>query len=137
MLSIYTVIISPTLTISNGFLTKFLLILEMCNKPSSWSPISTNAPNEATFLTVPFNSIPIFKSSIVRTSLLSITSGASSLGSRPGFFNSLIMSSIVYFSPNSFASSSVLACSKVSLNSSFLISLIFKFSLFNILVVNS
>ena len=100
-------------------------------------PISTNAPKEATFLTVPFNCMPTFKSSIVRTSFLKIGAGASVLGSSPGFFNSLIISLMVYSSWYLFISVLISTFSRVSLNLSVLISLMSKFKSFNIWLVNS
>ena len=54
--------------------------------------MSTNAPKSVIFLTVPVNNCPSFKSSKLKTSLLNIGFGMSSLGSLPGFFNSLIIS---------------------------------------------
>ena len=54
--------------------------------------MSTNAPKSITFLTVPFNTIPSFRSSNFKTSDLKICFGISSLGSLPGFDNSSIIS---------------------------------------------
>ena len=129
---------SPTETISFGFETKLLLIFDICNSPSSCNPISTNAPNDATFLTVPFNSIPGFKSSIVSISLFNIGGSISLRGSNPGFNNSFIMSFIVYKSVfRTFTNSSVFVFFKVFLKLSSFIFFISSFKYSNNLFVIS
>ncbi len=54
--------------------------------------MSTNTPKSITFRTVPFRSIPGFKSFISRTSLLRIGFGMFSRGSRAGFSSSFRIS---------------------------------------------
>ena len=58
---------SPTATRSFGCLTYLFDIFEIWTKPSCLTPISTKIPKSTTFLTVPCNSMPGFKSSIDKT----------------------------------------------------------------------
>ena len=71
------------------------VILDICTSPSSCKPISINAPKSTTFLTVPDNSIPTFKSSILRMSLFNRGLSKSSLKSLLGLEKHLIISSKV------------------------------------------
>ena len=71
------------------------VISEICTRASFFKPMSMNAPKSITFRTVPSNSIPGFKSSIVKISLFSIGEASSSLGSLRGDINDLIISSKV------------------------------------------
>ena len=64
----------------------------MCTSPSCLTPISTNAPKSTTFLTVPFNFMPLDKSSIDNTSDFKIGVSNSSLGSLLGAINDCIIS---------------------------------------------
>ena len=90
-----TFTMSPTDTISDGFLTNLSLISEMCTSPSCFTPMSTKAPKSMTFLMVPVNTIPSFKSSSFSTSDRKIGFGMSSLGSLPGLDSSEMMSAKV------------------------------------------
>ena len=109
----------------------------MCTSPSCLTPISTNAPKSITFLTVPVNTIPSFKSSNFKTSFLKIGFGISSRGSLPGFDNSSTMSDNV-ISPISscLAISSTFIVFSFFLNSSSF-SLSFKSFLSNPIVSNN
>ena len=109
----------------------------MCTNPSCFTPISTNAPKSVTFLTVPVNTIPSFKSSNFNTSALNTGFGISSLGSLPGFESSCIISFKV-ISPifNCFAISSIF----ISANLFFIIinfSLSNRFSFLNPILFNN
>ena len=64
----------------------------MWTSPSCFTPISTNAPKSITFLIVPVNIIPSFKSSNLSTSCLNIGFDISSRRSLPGLESSSIIS---------------------------------------------
>src|SRR5699024_72935 len=83
---------SPTETTSEGCRMNFLHTLEMCTRPSWWTPMSTNTPKSMTLRTVPESTMPGFKSFISRTSVRRMGAGSSSRGSRPGFKSSLTIS---------------------------------------------
>ena len=87
--------ISPIDTASSGCLMKRSQISEIWTSPSWCTPISTKAPKSMTLRTVPFKTMPGFKSSMLRTSLRRIGFGISPLGSRPGFWSSFTISSKV------------------------------------------
>src|SRR3984893_12182318 len=54
---------SPGFATLRGSLTYALAIAEMCTNPSWWTPTSTKAPNEATFVTTPSRTMPGLRSS--------------------------------------------------------------------------
>ncbi len=84
----HTVTTSPTLKTSEGCLMNRLQIWLMWTSPSWWTPMSTKAPKSMTLRTVPFSSIPGFRSFTSSTSVRSTGAGSSSRGSRPGFISS-------------------------------------------------
>ncbi|EAL14234.1 hypothetical protein protein [Bacillus cereus G9241] len=93
--STHTLTICPTDTTSNGCFTYCLLSLEICTKPSCFTPTSTKAPKSTTLRTVPSSSIPRFKSSNFKIPFFRSGLGNSSLMSRSGLMRASIISTNV------------------------------------------
>ena len=111
-------------TISLGSDTYFCASCERCIRPFSLIPMSTKAPKLVIFPTIPGSSIPMRKSSIVRTFLSNSNTLIGPRGSRPGFSSSCRISFKVgiptvgerYRSGCIFRRSSLLASSSATLH---------------------
>ena len=83
---------SPDLATSRGSATKLFDMADTWTRPSWWTPMSTNAPKAATFVTTPSRTMPGSRSPRVCTPSAKVAVWNSGRGSRPGFSSSLRMS---------------------------------------------
>ncbi|CAO0825721.1 hypothetical protein SMICM17S_11968 [Streptomyces microflavus] len=87
-----TFTMSPGFTTSRGSFTNVFDSADTCTRPSWWTPMSTNAPNAATFVTTPSSTMPGSRSPSFSTPSLKVAVRNAGRGSRPGFSSSLRMS---------------------------------------------